>query len=292
MFIVTVNSFDELKSLEQAQADGIILPVPHFSIRQNAFLDLDSLKEVTLRLKNQNIKVYFNLLKMLTQSDLEQAEKLLIMAKELDVDGLYIADEGWLEMAGQLNLIDRLIYQPETLIVNGMDADFYADLGLQAVSLAHELSIDEIEAIAADSHASLEVLIQGRYSWMYSRRKLITNYFDAIDLQEPVIDNKAYDLQEATREGVMKIVENEAGTHVFADEPIASFSVMERLKKAGIQRFRIDTMFEDAAKGAACLHLYRQALNGRLPEDTEQYGSDSLYFSQTIKKKEKTNGQN
>ena len=292
MFIVTVNSFDELKSLEQAQADGIILPVPHFSIRQNAFLDLDSLKEVTLRLKNQNIKVYFNLLKMLTQSDLEQAEKLLIMAKELDVDGLYIADEGWLEMAGQLNLIDRLIYQPETLIVNGMDADFYADLGLQAVSLAHELSIDEIEAIAADSHASLEVLIQGRYSWMYSRRKLITNYFDAIDLQEPVIDNKAYDLQEATREGVMKIVENEAGTHVFADEPIASFSVMERLKKAGIQRFRIDTMFEDAAKGAACLHLYRQALNGRLPEDTEQYGSDALYFSQTIKKKEKTNGQN
>ena len=292
MFIVTVNSFDELKSLEQAQADGIILPVPHFSIRQNAFLDLDSLKEVTLRLKNQNIKVYFNLLKMLTQSDLEQAEKLLIMAKELDVDGLYIADEGWLEMAGQLNLIDRLIYQPETLIVNGMDADFYADLGLQAVSLAHELSIDEIEAIAADSHASLEVLIQGRYSWMYSRRKLITNYFDAIDLQEPVIDNKAYDLQEATREGVMKIVENEAGTHVFADEPIASFSVMERLKKAGIQRFRIDTMFEDAEKGAACLHLYRQALNGRLPEDTEQYGSDALYFSQTIKKKEKTNGQN
>ena len=292
MFIVTVNSFDELKSLEQAQADGIILPVQHFSIRQNAFLDLDSLKEVTLRLKNQNIKVYFNLLKMLTQSDLEQAEKLLIMAKELDVDGLYIADEGWLEMAGQLNLIDRLIYQPETLIVNGMDADFYADLGLQAVSLAHELSIDEIEAIAADSHASLEVLIQGRYSWMYSRRKLITNYFDAIDLQEPVIDNKAYDLQEATREGVMKIVENEAGTHVFADEPIASFSVMERLKKAGIQRFRIDTMFEDAEKGAACLHLYRQALNGRLPEDTEQYGSDALYFSQTIKKKEKTNGQN
>ncbi|MCF0260790.1 MAG: U32 family peptidase, partial [Erysipelotrichaceae bacterium] len=244
------------------------------------------------RLKKKEIKVYLNVLRMLTEEDLDAAAELLRKTAALNVDGYYAADEGWIQLALQEGLEDKMICQPETLVVNAMDADFYADLGLQAVSLAHELSIDEIESIAKESHAALEVLVQGRYSWMYSRRPLVSNYLKAVNKGEKAQADKAYDLQEATRQGVMKIVENEAGTNVLADEPIQSFSVLQRLKDAGIERFRIDSWLEEPEQSSVQLNLYRNALNGQMPDESQICGSDSLYYSQTVKKKEKANGEN
>ncbi|MCF0258933.1 MAG: U32 family peptidase [Erysipelotrichaceae bacterium] len=290
MFIVSANSFRELEILEQERADGIILPAGGFSLRQFPFLDGPDLEEVISRLKKKEIKVYLNVLRMLSEQDLEAASEFLRKAAALGTDGFYAADEGWIQLALEQGLEGKMIYQPETLIVNAMDADFYGDLGLQAVSLAHELSIEEIEAIARNSHAPLEILVQGRYSWMYSRRPLVSNYLKAVKKGEQAQSGKAYDLQEATREKVMKIMETESGTHVLADEPVQSFSVLRRLADAGIERFRIDSLLEEPEHSSVQLNLYRNALQGQMPRESQICGSDSLYYSQTVKKKEEANG--
>ena len=60
------------------------------------------------------------------------------------------------------------------------------------------MSLDEIMMIAqATDH--LEVLVNGYFSIMYSRRPLISNYLDAIN-SNAIKENKRYDLIEKTRD--------------------------------------------------------------------------------------------
>ena len=70
-----------------------------------------------------------------------------LLFKELDVDGIYYADEGLYYEAKQLGIESKLIYQPETLVASSADVDFYMSLGIQSVSLAHELSLEEVVSI-------------------------------------------------------------------------------------------------------------------------------------------------
>ena len=79
--------------------------------------------------------------------DLSGVREYFSIFKELDVDGIYYADEGLYYEAKQLGIESKLIYQPETLVASSADVDFYMSLGIQSVSLAHELSLEEVVSI-------------------------------------------------------------------------------------------------------------------------------------------------
>ena len=41
--------------------------------------------------------------------------------KDINIDGIYYADEGILYIAQEMNIQNKLIYQPETLVTSSMD---------------------------------------------------------------------------------------------------------------------------------------------------------------------------
>lgn len=179
MFRVSANSKQELENLINAKSDGIILALPEFSIRQISFLDPEDLENTVQKIHEHSLLAAVNAMKMLEEDEIEEAEEFLKLCQSAGVDEIYIADEGWIQLARKMDLIDRLIFQPETLMVNGYDAKFYLDQGLKSVSMAHELTLDEILSCASVA-GPIEILIQGYYSWMSSRRPLLSNYFEEI----------------------------------------------------------------------------------------------------------------
>ncbi len=283
MFRVSANSEEELLRLIEQRADGIILAVAPFSVRQNCFLGSEDLRRTAGAIHESGLKICINAMKMLEEQEIEKASAFLDLCQAAEVDEIYVADEGWMQLAREKDMIDRLIYQPETLIVNGFDAQFYIDQGLKAVSLAHELTLEEIVESAAVC-SGLEVLIQGRYSWMNSRRKLLTNYFAETGLQQPT--DEVYLLKEQKREAYLPVMENEAGTVVFSAEPVCSYDEIRTLADAGIRRFRIDTLFEDKDYGCQQLRIYRNLLEGRNVPDEQKKGSDHLYSMKTLTRKD------
>lgn len=293
MIIVTANSPDELEQLIQEQPEAVILAWPGLSLRQNVFLTPDEMAAVIQRLHDQGIRVYLNALKMVMEEDLPAARELIRFCEQQGVDGLYVADEGYFPLAQAHQMMDRLIYQPETLIVNAMDVQFYRDLGLQAVSLAHELSKDQVLQIAQEADG-LEVLVQGRYSWMYSYRPLLENYLKEIGGPALKSGPGIYTLQEANRQDRMPVEQTGQGVMVYSSAPIQSLQVMPELKQAGIDRFRIDTYLEDPSYGVRQLRLYRQALEAQDPavwwKETASHpdvtGSDAPWHTQTALRKE------
>ena len=277
MYISTIHSLESLEKLKEAGIDAVIIGVPYYSIRHCIEVDKTNLKVWKDKCKELNIKLYVNFLRMCSEKEIEKAKEWMQIFKDINIDGIYYADEGILYIAQEMNIQNKLIYQPETLVTSSMDVNFYLEQGIQAVSLAHEMSLDEIMMIAqAADH--LEVLVNGYFSIMYSRRPLISNYLDAIN-SSAIKENKRYDLIEKTRDERMPIYEDHAGTHIFSANPISSFEQMDSLKEAGIKRFRIDSIFFDDVYTIQVLNAYKTKTNLNI-------GCDRWYHETTIKKKE------
>ncbi len=273
LFITTIHDKEALCALKQAGAKGIIVGIENLSIRALNQLSIQDLYEWKQACDKVECELYVNALKLMMDSDLDQVRDLIQTCIDLQIDGIYCADEGLIYMAKEMGY-PSMIYQPETLVTNHWDAQFYLDQGCKAVSLAHELSIDEIRSISRVK--GIEVLVSGYFSILYSRRVLLTNYFDAIDKKIEKANN--LDLIEQTRYDRMPILEDDTGTHIFSEHPITSIQQYQELLDMGIQRFRIDSIFKSDAWTVDVLNAYKEK---RIVE-----GSDHWYYQNTILKKE------
>lgn len=282
MFIVTVDKMENIPKLKEAGADAIILGVEGYSIRQKNQVSLQRIKEWKSACEKAGIFLYVNFLKFFSEPEMEMLMTGLQVCKDEGVDGIYYGDEGVYYLAEKLGIEHLLIYQPETLVTNAQDVQFYLDQGLQAVSLAHELSIDEIESIASCGR-NIEVLIHGYFSILYSRRPLISNYCAAIGKELPS-NRKVFDLIESTRNERMPIIEDKTGVHIFSEDVIESFDFIKQLSQSGIERFRIDSIFKDDEWTCDVLRAYMNCLSGK--DFVRMEGSDRWYRQNTLKRKD------
>lgn len=273
LFITTIHDKESLPALIEAGAKGIIVGVENLSIRALNQLSIQDLYEWKQACDKVECELYVNALKLMMDSDLDQVRDLIQTCIDLQIDGIYCADEGLIYLAQEMGY-PSMIYQPETLVTNQWDAQFYLDQGCKAVSLAHELSIEEIRSISRVK--GIEVLVSGYFSILYSRRTLLTNYFDAIDKKFDKTSH--FDLIEQTRYDRMPILEDDTGTHIFSEHPITSIQQYQALLDMGIQRFRIDSIFKSDAWTVDILNAYKEK---RIVE-----GSDHWYYQNTILKKE------
>lgn len=274
MILATIHEKSSLKALKEAGCDGVIIGVKPLALHCPCTIERNELSQWKENCDQFNLDLYVNGTKLMMDEDLPLVSDTLQQCQSLGIQGFYFADEGVLQVAKEIGYQNALIYQPETLITNHLDAQFYLNQGIQAVSLAHELSLDEMKKIAQAPH--LEVLINGYFSILYSRRPLVSNYMHQENMDVP--STLRYDLIEATRSDRMPILQDEMGTHIFSEQPIQSSHEMQTLKEYGISRFRIDSIFQSDAWTIDILNAYKEHLV--MP------GSDHWYHQQTIRKKE------
>ncbi len=310
MFIVALEDLNALQPLLDQKPEGIILGLENFSARCHADVKMANLASWVDFFHQQDIAVFVNAQAMLEQDQILAAQKAFEGLVQAEVDGVYIADDGWIAIAdafahqnGLDSLRSLLIMQPETLLCSGQDANFYLLQGLQASSLSHELALPEIIAALKWNQGTsnqegnaplgllprgIELLVAGHYSWMESRRSLIENYLRFSNQKERFERGKLYTIQEAMREARLPIWQDEKGTHVLSDVPLNAGSDLVQLHQAGLNRYRIDAFLMGNEWAAQKLVAFRQALQAK-PEELEEISNlepSTLLHRQTWIKKE------
>lgn len=293
MFILALDNLNDLEPVFKAKPEAIILGIQDFAARSNANVPLEELPLWVNLFEKKGIQVFVNMQGMLEQSQVEKTKEALEKVALSGVKGIYIADDGYISLADELSfklesdLRSLLIVQPETLICSGQDANFYITLGLQAASLSHELSLDEILQAIQVAPKGLELLVAGHYSWMESRRSLIENYLRFCDQKEAFIPGKVYTIQEKMREARLPIWQDEKRTHILSDIPFNVGSDLLALSQAGLKRFRIDAFLKGNAWGALQLQAFRKALESKEKDGkAEGLENSTLLHEQTWIKKE------
>lgn len=294
-FIVTPFAFGDLEKLKEAGATGVVIATPFFSARGAAYFSQEELPFVKKECERLGLQMYILLNRFFVEEELERLRTFLIFLKDIDIDGIYYGDEGILYEADKLGLKHKLIYNPDTLITNKEDVQYYLDEGISMVTISKEITLDEICHIAKYVNGACEVILHGRLNMMHSKRTLLSNYLHFIGNHEDLKDNHNVYIMEETRDECMPIVEDETGTHVFTGFTLSSFDEIKDMADSGIQAFRIDGIFHDIDYVCNILILYREILQGiRNGRDTykefcEAYPEDNVtrgfYYTKTSKVK-------
>ncbi|MDE6475677.1 MAG: U32 family peptidase [Erysipelotrichaceae bacterium] len=261
--ITTPYHIEDLEKLKEAGADSVIVSNPFFSARGAAYEDVEKLWEYKKECKRLGLFLYVQVNRFFIEEELEQLRVHLKLLKEVDVDGIYFGDEAVLQEAQVLGIEDKLIYNPDTLITNAMDVQYYLEEGIQSVCLSREITLEEIcEIVKKCDPKKVEVMIHGRMNMMHSKRALISNYLSFCNKEHDVKNNHDLYIIENTREDRMPILEDDLGTHVFTGFTLASFEEYSTLCEAGIENMRIDGIFQDIDTLCKIVRDYKVIFNG------------------------------
>lgn len=294
-FIATPFVLADIEILKRAGADSVVIAVPFFSARGAAVFPLEQLSAVKEECVRCGVRMLVLVNRIFVEEELDDLRAFLKVLKQLDVDGIYYGDEGVLYEAEKLEMKQKLIYNPDTLITNAMDMQFYLDEGIQMATISKEITLAEMCEIASRVQGECEVIVHGRLNMMHSKRRLLSSYMDFLGKKECVVENRQLYLMEETRDEHMPIIEDALGTHVFTGFTLVSFMEMQELYAAGIRHFRIDGIFHDIAYVCEALQLYRKVLSNELDgrkvyeEYQKKYEQDHVthgfYYTKTSKVK-------
>ncbi|MDR1436673.1 MAG: U32 family peptidase [Candidatus Symbiothrix sp.] len=146
-------------------ADAVYIGAPRFSARSAAGNSLDDIRNLTEYAHLFHAKVYVALNTILDDSELAEAEKMILGIYRAGADAIIIQDMGILN----LNL-PPIAFHASTQTDNRTveKARFLEEAGFAQIVLARELSLSEIREIAGKTKAALEVFVHGALCTSFS----------------------------------------------------------------------------------------------------------------------------
>lgn len=205
-------------------------------------------------IENNNLIPIYNLANMICPFDLDiYKEKINSVINTNTL--FYITDLGLAKYIKDLGYINRVIYDPITMITNSLDAKEYYSYGFNAVGLSNEITLKDIKKISSNVESFLQVF--GYRIMMNSRRKLISLYKEKINKQ---FENKNIIIKEDTRDEYYPLIEDDKGVRIYRPYLISLLNEFNdlNLKYAYLDNFNID---DDTYK--KILKLFKESLNDK-----------------------------
>ena len=174
--LATLRSTKNIDIIKNA-CDGFIVG-SLFSSGYN--YSIDDLKQINQYCKNNNVKLYVTIENFINEEDKSVLVNYIELLKELNVDGIYFHDLGVYDVARRFDMLNKLIYDGQTIVCNSLDVAFYMARGINGVVLSRELTLEELTDVLKNNKQDCDVMIFGHQRLSYSRRKFLTNYFKEI----------------------------------------------------------------------------------------------------------------
>ena len=161
--------------------------------------------------------------------DIDSLKEVLLELDRMKVAGIFFYDLAVLELKRELNLRVPLIWNQTHMVNNYRTCDYYYDKGVEYALLGKEITLDEILDIISKSKISCMVEVVSRPSVAFSKRKLVSNYFQ--DLGE--VGSNELLVKEKVTGDFYHVVEDSYGTCFYLNTITNGTSVIRELNNAG-----------------------------------------------------------
>lgn len=285
---VTCEDLNILSRLKEAGADEVILALEDGVFSALKTFAADEIINASKAVHEQGMQVSVLMNRLFPQSEVTSFQNQMLWLLEEGIDRIIIADPGLLQKASEKGCLDRLIYDPGTLMTNVHDVRFYHDLGLSSVSISQLLTAEEIETIAHEV-ADCSLAVFGHQMMSVSARPLLSAYGIQTGITDLKNRRNLY-MREEKREEKMPAWENEYAAMIYSDYIQDSLDRLVSFAGAGIARFVFDGVFLPEEICIDALTAAKAVLNGREEaknEFREKYSgmplTDGYYGIKTIK---------
>lgn len=182
--IVTPKNEKHLNKLLDDKIDAVLLSIENLSINSEYYISLNKLREILPKIKEKNKEVFISVNKIMHNYDLEKLKICMQTLKELNVDKILFYDLSILSIADKLNITNKLVIYNEHSNASINSHKFYQSYGVDESLITSDITLEEINEIKKQTGIKLIVPVYGHIPIMYSRRYLLTNYFNHIKKQK------------------------------------------------------------------------------------------------------------
>ena len=163
-----VGHWPQLNAAIEAGADSCYFGLKHFSARAKVGFELSELPEVMRTLHRRGVRGCLTFNTLVFEHELTEAARAIAAIAEAGVDALIVQDIGVLKLAHQIAPSLELHASTQTSITNAEGVEFARSQGAHRVTLARELSLEEVAAIYEKTSADLEIFVHGALCVAYS----------------------------------------------------------------------------------------------------------------------------
>ena len=162
----------QLHAAIEAGADAVYFGLKHFTARAKAGFDLAELPEALRTLHGRGVRGYVTFNTLIFEHELAEAARVIAAIAEAGADGMIVQDYSAIRLAREIAPGLELHGSTQMSITDARGVELARSLGVHRVTLARELSLPDIRAIADQTRQSgeggLEIFVHGALCVAYS----------------------------------------------------------------------------------------------------------------------------
>jgi putative protease len=163
-----VGYWPQLGAAIEAGADSVYFGLKHFTARAKAGFPLDELPAALATLHRRGVKGYVTFNTLVFDHEIAAAARALEAIASAGADAIIVQDVGIARLASRI-APDLAIHASTQMSVTNAEGVRLAErFGATRVTLARELSLDEVRAIRAATDCELEIFVHGALCVAYS----------------------------------------------------------------------------------------------------------------------------
>ena len=251
----------QLRAAVEAGAGSVYFGLTHFTARAKVGFTLAELPEVMRTLHRRGVRGFVTFNTLVFDSELREAARGLAAIAEAGADAVIIQDPGVLALAREIAPDLEIHASTQMSVTDAAGARLAARLGARRVTLARELSLDEIRAIreAVDQDVELEVFVHGALCVAYSGQCFSSEAWGGRSANrgqcaqacrlpyEMYVDGRLAPLGDAR--------------YLLSPGDLFALHQIPDLTSAGVSAFKIEGRYKDENYVAAATRAYRQAVD-------------------------------
>ena len=267
--LAPAGSFEKAKTAFLYGADAVYAGTAELSLRSRAEMKDNDLKNTIEYAHKIGKKVYTALNIYAWDTYYEEIKKQARMLKELNVDGIIVADGGVIEIIKEEapNIPIHISTQANT--VSYHSANFWHKNGAKRVILGRELNKKQIKEIVQNASEGLEteIFIHGAICFGYSGRCFLSDFLAgrSANLGDCAQSCRwAYNVyvEEKNNPGELMPVEaDEKGTYIFSSKDLCLIKEIPEIIEMGVDSLKIEGRLKTEYYLASVINTYRNAID-------------------------------
>jgi putative protease len=249
----------QLHAAIEAGADGVYFGLKHFTARAKAGFGVEELPEAMRTLHARGVRGYVTFNTLLFEHELKAAASAIAAIAEAGADGLIVQDLTAVRLAREIAPGMQLHGSTQMSITDARGVELARSLGVNRVTLARELSMEEIRAIASETDCDLEIFVHGALCVAYSGQCFSSEAWGGRSANRGQCAQACRLPYELLVDGRIEPLED--ARYLLSPGDLYALRQIPEIVAAGIAALKIEGRYKDAEYVALTTRAYRKAVD-------------------------------
>jgi putative protease len=264
----------QLRAAVEAGADAVYFGLQHFTARAKVGFTLAELPDVMRTLHGRGVRGYLTFNTLVFEHELRAASEAIARVAEAGVDALIVQDAGVLKIARETVPGMELHASTQMSITDAEGVRFAQSLGAKRVTLARELSLEEVRKIFEQTGCDLEIFVHGALCVAYSGQCFSSEAWGGRSANrgqcaqacrlpyELLVDGRHEPLGDAR--------------YLLSPGDLSTIELVPEIVRSGVGALKIEGRYKDAEYVALTTSAYRRALDAAWAGEQTQIAKDEM----------------